>query len=173
MAALERIYLGYRESPAFEPDVIFAMRQLDSELAWRAVWLLRRRARDQGLEEHTLLRMVAIADEMTHWIARLILCQILMIAGCPGSVRDPAYQYLVECFRDRRAIVRAWAISALAAFRDEPRYRRQVLSMMKEARRDGAKSMRARLRHLATRGQSSDSTIAPARSRARHESRHR
>jgi hypothetical protein len=173
VAALERIYLDHHMSPAFAADAIFAMRQLDSELAWRAAWLLRRQALDQGLEEGALVRMATFVDEMTHWIARLNICQMLAITGCPRLVQDSVFPYLDECFRDRRAIVRAWAISALASFSDEPKYRRQILLMIRKARMDSAKSIQARLRHLAPPNQSPVQTLASGTSHAGREPRHR
>jgi len=146
--ALGRIYFGFREKPTFPSDAIRAMRQLDSGMAWRAAWLLRRLAQEQRLSDEIVVRVAESADEMTHWIARLNLCQLFSLTGCPKSGRESLYPFLVECFVDRRAMVRAWAISALATIAGDECYRSRGLEMIREAHKDSAKSMRARLRHV-------------------------
>ena len=148
VAHLESIYNEYGRSPGFSVDALAAMRQLDPELAWRAAWLLCRCARDKKLGEAIQVSIVASAEEMTLWIARLILCQLFSHTGPPITNRDATHSFLADCFSDRRVIVRAWAITALARFRDDPKYQKTIASMIRTARRDPRKSMQARLRHL-------------------------
>lgn len=145
---LERMYGAYAGRPEFVDEVIRAFRQLDPDIAWRAAWLLRRHARIHGLQEHELMRLIQCADEQEHWIARLNLCQLFAATGCPARARETLFPFLADCFRDRRTIVRAWALSALMAFRGEQAYARIVADMVRRARQDRAASMQARLRHL-------------------------
>jgi hypothetical protein len=148
VAQLERIYAMSCERPEFAAEAISVMRQLDADRAWRAVWLLKRLVRDHGWREADLSRLASCADELTDWAARLNVCQLFATTGCPSAARDTLYSYFVECFGNRRVMIRAWAISALAAFRDDPRYRTSIASMLREARADPGSSMKARLRHL-------------------------
>ncbi len=148
VAALERIYRVYGQHPMFVADAISAMRQLDPDRAFRAAWLLCRRSRDTEFDEPTLARIATCAEEMDHWISRLTLCQFFSRTGCPPAVRESLYPFLADCFNDRRVIIRAWALSALVPFADEPKYRPQVKKMMLEAQKDPSKAMQARLRHL-------------------------
>ena len=124
------------------------MRQLDSDVAWRAVWLLKQLARDRKLGEEELIRLATCADELPPWVSRLNLCQLFAITGCPPSAREALYSYLVESFGNQRVIIRAWAISVLIGFQADPIYRNVVAAMLREAQKDPAKSMQARLRHL-------------------------
>lgn len=149
VVAVEAIYARERDNPRLAADAIWAMRQLDAEVAWRAVWLLARLAQEQKLGETELAQIADRADEMTHWIARLTTCQLFSAMNCPASAREVLFPFLAECFVDRRVIIRAWAISALASFRQDPVYRKQVTAMCRKARKDPRKSMQARLRHLA------------------------
>lgn len=148
VAALERLYAAYREAPDFAADAIRAMRVLDESDAWRAVWLLHRRARDGGLAAAEVSRVIGCADEVTHWIARLNLCQLLATTGCPPEARAAAFSFLSDCFADRRVVVRAWAVSALARFKNDPAFAEPVAAMLRQAKADRRKSMQARLRHL-------------------------
>ena len=146
--ALEHIYRAWPEKDVLASEALFAMRQLDADLAWRAVWLLRRLAREGKLGERQLIQIAAAADEMTHWLSRLNLCQLFSTTNCPGAMREAAYPFLSECFSDRRVIVRAWAISALFGFRADPEYREPVAAMIRAAKKETGKAMQARLRHL-------------------------
>lgn len=147
VAQLERLYLSYQNDPALATQAISAMRQLDADLAWRAAWLLKRLARAGKLCEEDLVRLANCADEMDHWAARLNLCQLFGTTGCPVSAREALYPFLVDCFANRRPMIRAWAISTLAGFRDDPKYRKPVAAMLRKARGDTAGSVVARLRH--------------------------
>lgn len=151
VAVLEAIYAGERDHPEFAIDAIWALRQLDADSAWRAVWLLMRLAQEQRLSETELTRIAECAEEQTQWISRLAICQLFSAMRCPVSARETLFPFLADCFADRRVIVRAWAISALASFREDPAYRSQVIAMFRQARSDPRKSMQARLRHLPKR----------------------
>ena len=149
VAHLEGVYVAYSSSPSFGADVISAMRQLDPEVAWRAVWLMKRHARNRKLTEGELVRLAQCAEEMPHWAARLNLCQLFGTTGCPEPAHEALYPYLVDCFANRRPMIRAWAISVLVEFQAEEKYRKPVAAMLRAARAETAGSMRARLRHLA------------------------
>jgi len=145
---LERIYAGASTSENFATDAISAMRQLDSDVAWRGVWLLKRHARKHRLPDGDLIRLAQCAEELPHWASRLNLCQLFATTGCPQAARESLYPYLVECFANRRPMIRAWAISVLAGFRDDKKYRKPVAAMLRETQKDPAGSIQARLRNL-------------------------
>ena len=149
VAQLEGIYAAHGASQSFVADVISAMRQLDADVAWRAVWLLKRHARNRKLTEGNLVQLAQCAEEMPHWAARLNLCQLFGTTGCPVAAREALYPYLIECFANRRPMIRAWAISALVGFQSDERYRQPVAAMLRKARTESAGSMIARLRRLA------------------------
>jgi len=131
VAELEVIYARDGDSPRFTADAIWAMRQLDSDLAWRAVWLLKRFALEHTLTEAELIGVASCLEEMPHWASRLNLCQLLAATGCPASAREALFPYLVECFANRRPMIRAWAISVLVGFRTDERYRKRVNAMLR------------------------------------------
>jgi hypothetical protein len=148
VAHLERIYAAQGSSQGFASDAISAMQQLDSDVAWRAIWLLKRLARDHRLTEGDVVRIAQCAEEMPHWAARVNLCQLLAATGCPESAREALYPYLIECFSNRRPMIRAWALSVLVGFQADEKYRKPVSALLRQARADHAGSVQARLRRL-------------------------
>lgn len=155
VATLEDLYTHCHLQPHFFDAALSAMRQLDSDIAWRAVWLLKRAALNEGLTEANLVRLAQTIDEFPHWASRLNLCQLFARTGVPPAVRETAYPYFVECFANSRVIIRAWAISVLVQYQDDPSKRIQVAAFLRAAKKDPAGSMAARLRHLARRAGSS------------------
>jgi len=148
IAHLERIYAAHRESPNLARDALSAMQQLDAEIAWRAVWVLKQLGRDGKLTEADLNRLAEYAEEASHWAARLNLCQLFAQTGCPPAMRETLFPFLEESFGNRRVIIRAWALSVLVGFREEKKFRPRIDAMIREARADQNASMKARLRHL-------------------------
>ena len=148
VAQLESIYAAHGAGPGFAADAISAMRLLDADRAWRAIWLLKRLAVDHRLSVPELTRVAQCAEEMTDWAARLNLCQLLAATGCPAETREALYPYLVECYANRRPMVRAWAISVLMGFEADERYQKSVLALLRDAQADSAGSIQARLRRL-------------------------
>ncbi|HEX2100812.1 MAG TPA: hypothetical protein VHF69_09120 [Candidatus Synoicihabitans sp.] len=147
--ALERLYAEVSLRSAFIPETISAARQLDPDHIWRALWLLRRRAREHPLAPETLRPLCDEADGLTHWVARLMLGQLLSVVGCPAASAEVVFPVLCEWTKDRNAFVRAWALTALARFSTNPDYRREVSTILRHARRDPSKAVQARLRAIA------------------------
>lgn len=149
VAALRAIHAQWRARPEFASQLISALGQLDPAVACRAVWLLRRQAAESPLRESELARIVELVDGSEHWIYRLTLCQLFAATGCPPASRDDLFPFLQRCFADRRVIIRAWALTAMLRFRDDPAYRRAIRQCERQAQRDPGKAMQARLRQLA------------------------
>ena len=148
VSELEEVLRTFRSSRGLIVDTVSAIRRLEPEFAYRAVWLLRRLAQESLLEAKTLRRIAEAAEETTHWLTRLCLCQLFSDTGCPREIRECVFPFLVECFADKRVLIRAWAISALATFGADARYRMEFEAMLAQAKRDTSKAMKARLRHL-------------------------
>jgi hypothetical protein len=148
VAALARLQAHSGAKPGFVSEVITVLGQLDPEVAYRAVWLLRKAAAESRLDERDWARIAELVDASDHWIYRLTLCQLFAEAACLPALRAQVFPFLQRCFTDRRVIIRAWALSAMLRFRDDPVYRLAIQRTLRIAQRDPAKSMQARLRRL-------------------------
>lgn len=148
VATLERLHAQSGAQPGFVAAVISALGQLDPDIAYQAVWLLRKAAAESRLSETDLARIAELVDASPHWIYRLTMCQLFAETGCPAALRDQLFPFLCQCFNDRRVIIRAWALTAMLRFGEDPAFRREIRQNRRTAERDPAKSMQARLRHL-------------------------
>lgn len=152
VAILERVYLERRADNEFVPQLCSAFLQLDPELTWQVAWLLMRCARDDRLNEDEQAQIAEVLDEARDWVSRLCFCQLFATTGFPKQAVDAVVPFLQHCFSDRRVIIRAWAVSALAPLRRDRMHGAVVRKLMIEAQRDPAKSMQARLRRLKAEG---------------------
>lgn len=148
VADLERLYASGGSTRDLVESALHALRHLDPDLAWRAVWILRRAAADGHVNADVAARVATCAEEFTHWAARLTLCQLFAVRGCPVPAQDSLFPYLVECFADRRPIVRAWALSAMLSLEGNPEFQSEIDACLAQARLDPTPSVQARLRRL-------------------------
>lgn len=126
-----------------------ALDRSEEDEQWVALDRLKNLARAGGLPVEVLGGLAERAPGCPEWRARLTLCQIFGANACPEPARPSLVPWLRDCcFRDRRVIVRAWAVSAIWQIRGDPRYRSDWQAMSAEAARESAPSMRARLRRL-------------------------
>lgn len=148
VAGLEQIYSSSRDPRRLVVEAISALRHLDPDVAWRAVWILKRSACDRRLSADDVIRIASSAEELPHWASRLNLCQLFAATGCPKEARGILFPYLVECFANRRPMIRAWAISVLVGFEGDSRFQETIDACLQEARKDTAGSIQSRLRRL-------------------------
>jgi hypothetical protein len=148
VAALARLYAQSGAAPGFVAAVIMALGQLDPAITYRAAWLLRKAAAKAHLDGQDWARIAELADASGHWIHRLTMCQLFAESACPPALRAQVFPFLQRCFVDRRVIIRAWALTAMLLFRNDPAYRPAIQRTLRAARRDPGKSMQARLRRL-------------------------
>ncbi len=148
VAGLEAIYSALRGNPDFAGNTIWAMRQLDADKGWRAAWLLKRLAKEQRLRDTELHDVIACAGELDHWAVRLVLCQLFALTGVPAAAREELFPYLADCARNRRVMIRAWAMTVLMAWQEDPAFHDKVDAILHHARTDSRPSMQARLRRL-------------------------
>ena len=146
-AQLGEIHTAFATRAGFVKDLLRAFPLLDPEHICRPLGLLRMIAETRGLDTTSVSKVIQHIDLMDHWLARLLCCQLLAVTGCPRKDEDDAFPFLADCFRDRRVIIRAWAITVLSRF-TSAHHRKAVASLMAVAKKDPAKSMQARLRHL-------------------------
>ena len=149
VAGLEAVYLDYCDRDDLVRWAISAMDHLDREQIWYSLWLLRRAARDgASFEEADLRRLFEMADGYDHWVARLTFCQTMAAVKIPESLIKDAFSSLEPFTRDRLAIVRAWAISAVYPFKNELSVGSKIRSLVTRLKKERSKAMQARLRRL-------------------------
>lgn len=151
VAALEMIFRREAGRRNFSRHVAEAVASGSAALARNGAWLLRRLADAAGrLPPEDWALVVDGLAGVKSWEARLQLCQLL--AAHPGlSDAAPAVlaDFLRGCAGDPKPFVRAWGVTAFQELgRRHAVYRPEARRWLARARKDPAKSVQARLRHL-------------------------
>lgn len=148
---LEAIHQRHHADRNYTRTLAEAVASGAPELERAGAWLLRRQVADEGgLPAKDWAVVLDGLAGVTSWEARLELCQLL--AGHP-ALTDVAAEdvagFLRGCAADGNAFVRAWGVTAFHAFAARhTAHRAEARRLLAAARKDPAKSVQARLRHL-------------------------
>ena len=152
VARLESLHQRHRGDRNYARTLAEAVASSSARLERSGTWLLRRLLADGGgLPAADWAVVLDALDGVRSWEGRLILCQ--MLSEQPGlmeTMPEDVAGFLRDCAADPKPTVRAWSVNAFhllasrhAGFRVEAR------RLVAAARRDPAKCVQARLRHLA------------------------
>jgi hypothetical protein len=147
-AEMREFYERYPAPEKLPLRVVGQIPLLDGVSQGNAASLLLHCARSRALDEETLGALVEHCDAASFWVTRLALCQIFARHDCAPEHRETLFPFLEESFSDSHLITRAWALSALARFRDDAEFRTIYEFWRERAATEEAPAMRARLRHL-------------------------
>jgi len=151
VARLETFHQRHRGERNFTRTVAEAVTSGSPVLERAGGWLLRRHAAATGgLPAEDWAAVLDGLDGVRSWAGRLLLCQMLaeqpgLWAAAPADVAA----FLRSCTGDRQPTVRAWSVCAFHRLaRRHPEFRTEARGLVAAARRDPAKCVQARLRHL-------------------------
>jgi hypothetical protein len=152
VARLEACYRRHCLRKNFAREVAEAVASGSTALERAGAWLLVRLAREgSGAPGPADWEIVVNGlDGVRAWTARLQLCQLLaarpeLAAAAPGEIAG----FVRACTEDPKPFVRAWGVTAFHALGQTfPALRAEAGRRVVRARRDPAKSVQARLRHL-------------------------
>ncbi len=114
-------------------------------------WLLKRHVeKKRTISEVLWIIVLQSMANLTHWEAKLHLCQILSRqTDMVGEQSEITAAYLLTCAADQKPMLRAWAISAFYQLSKRySTYEKQAKQLVEKARHDPAKSVQARIRRL-------------------------
>ena len=152
VAQMEAMHQRHRGDRNYSRALAEAVASGSPVLERAGAWLLRRALADRGgyLDEDWAVVLDALAG-VRSWAGRLIICQMLseqprLMDTAPVDVAD----FLRSCAVDAKPTVRAWSVNAFHLLaRQHADFRAEARRMVAAARRDSAKCVQARLRHLA------------------------
>jgi len=151
VAQLGALHQRHRGDRNYSRTVAEAVASGSPVLERAGAWLLRRLAADRGgCPAEDWEELVAALDGVRSWAGRLILCQLLseqpaLMDAAPEEMAG----FLRNCAADAKPTVRAWSVNAFHQLaRRHQDFQMEARRMVAVARRDPAKCVQARLRHL-------------------------
>ncbi len=151
VAQLEALHQRHRGERNYARTVAEAVASGSPELERAGAWLLRREVANRGSFPADDWPIVVDAlNGVRSWAGRLILCQLFserpgLMEAAPVEVAD----FLRGCVGDAKPTVRAWSVDAFYRLaRRQADLRAEARRLVAAARRDSAKCVQARLRHL-------------------------
>jgi len=148
---LEALHQRHRGDDNYTRTLAEAVASGSPVLERAGAWLLRREAAERG--GYTAADWAVVVDALAavrSWAGRLIICQLLsaqpaLMDAAPEAVAD----FLRRGLTDAKPTVRAWSTNAFHELaRRHGAFRVEARRWVAVARRDRAKCVQARLRHL-------------------------
>jgi len=151
VAQLEALHQRHRGDRNYSSTLAEAVASGSPTLERAGAWLLRREVADcDGFPAADWSVVVEALSGVRSWAGRLILCQMLseqpaLMDAAPAEMAG----FLRDCAADAKPTVRAWSINALHQLaRRHEDFRVEARRWVAKGRRDPAKCVQARLRHL-------------------------
>lgn len=157
-AAIGRIYGAYRDTKAFQRELVRLAGEPDTEVG--ATWLLKRWLEEDdaegggGLPADLAGEWCAVMTELGHWEARLHALQCVRFVRVPDERFGEVERFARTGAEAREKFVRAWAMDALYRLSlHRPEMRAPVRRVLESAlENDPAASVRARVRRVLREG---------------------
>ena len=151
VAQMEALHQRHRSDKNHPRTLAEAVASGSPALERAGAWLLRREVAERGgyPDEDWAVVLDALGG-VRSWAGRLILCQLFseqpgLMNAAPADVAD----FLRSCATEAKPTVRAWGMNAFHQLaRQHTDLRAEARRMVAAARRDSAKCVQARLRHL-------------------------
>lgn len=152
VAWLEAIYRREAGRKNFSRDLAEAVASGSPELERNGAWLMRRWVEEKGpLPAADWELVIDALAGVRSWVARLELGHILVSQPDMSDAAPEAIaKFLRTCASDPQPFVRAWGVTAFQALGKRHReFLPEAKRWLAKARKDPAKSVQARARHLA------------------------
>lgn len=152
VAQLAALHRRCRADRNFTRTVAEAVASGAPGLERAGAWLLRAAAAERGgYPAEDWIVVVDALSGVRSWAGRLILCQLCSeVPALMDAAQHELAWFLHDCAGDAKPTVRAWAINSLHELaRRHAQFRPEARKAIAVARRDPAKCVQARLRHLA------------------------
>jgi hypothetical protein len=148
--SLELFLVRHRSTRSFVNQLVLLIGPDEPKLQIKATALLKRLA--ESGTKFTTQQLTAIFDslaEVTHWEAKLHLCQMLQHLKIPNGSETKVVWFLERCLSEENKFLRAWAYNGfyeLAKQRHE--YYDYAIEQLARAHKEKSAAVKARLRHI-------------------------
>ena len=122
----------------------------DETVQTRATWMLKRLAENHvNLKAAHLIALFGSVSELTSWISKLHVCQMLQQVNIPEESTGSVAWLLERNLMDENRFLRAWSYSGFYELaKQHPKYIDYALEQLKRGETEKAASVKARIRNI-------------------------
>jgi hypothetical protein len=144
------LLLARHQSKSFVNQLILLIAPDEPKLQIKATALLKRLAKSGT--KFTTQQLAAIFDslaEVTHWEAKLHLCQLLQHVKIPNGSETKVVWFLERCLLEKNKFLRAWAYNGFYELaKQHHEYYDYTNEQLERAQKEKSAAVNARLRNI-------------------------
>src|ERR1700704_1966197 len=121
---LERILSRHRRTNSLIEGLVLLVADQEPNIQTGATWLLKRLAENHvQFKPRHLIALFASLSELTHWLSKLHVCQILQYVAIPDESARNVVWFLERNLWDENRFLRAWSYNGFYELaRQHPKY---------------------------------------------------
>jgi hypothetical protein len=148
---LERVLSRQRPTNSFIRGLVILVADKEPKIQTAATWLLKQLAENDEVQfkaEH-LMALFGSLSELTYWISKLHVCQMLQYVAIPRDSDRTVALFLERNLRDENKYLRAWSYNGFYELaRQHEKYISYALEQLERGETDKAASVKARIRNI-------------------------
>jgi hypothetical protein len=147
---LERILSGSRQTNSLIRNLVLLVADKEPKIQTGATWLLRRLAENHvPFKTEHLIALFGSLSELTHWIPKLHVCQMLPHVAIPTGSECSVVWFLERNLFDENKFLRAWSYNGFWELaRQHPEHVDRAMEQIDCGETDKAASVKARIRKI-------------------------
>ena len=148
--ALERILSSHRPTHSLIGSLITLAANKEKNIQTGATWLLKRLAENPiHFTRRNLIALFGSLPELTHWLSKLHICQMLQYVEIPKDSTDNIVWFLERNLMHENKFLRAWSYNGFFELaRQHQNYLGVAIDQLERGETDSAASVRARIRNI-------------------------
>ena len=147
---LEGILSRHRSTSSFVGSLVPLVAEGDQKLQAAATWLLKTMAEnDVQFRPDHLVALFGSLSDLTHWISKLHVCQMLQHVAIPDESATNVIWFLDRNLWDENRFLRAWSYNGFYELaRQHQKYMPYAMEQLERGETDKAASVKARIRTI-------------------------
>ena len=147
---LERILSRHRPTNSLIEGLVLLVADQEPNIQTGATWLLKRLAEKHvQFKQAHLIALFGSLSELTHWLSKLQVCQMLPYLMIPKESESSLIWFLERNLYDENKFLRAWSYNGFYELaRQHNEYIDYAIEQLERGETDKAASVKARIRNI-------------------------
>jgi hypothetical protein len=147
---LERILSRHRRTNSLIESLVLLVADKEPRIQAGATWLLKRLAENQvQFKSEHLIALFGSLSELTHWLPKLHVCQMLQYVVIPEESERSVAWFLERNLCDENKFLRAWSYNGFYELAKQRQgYFDFAMEQIEQGEADKAASVKARVRNI-------------------------